>query len=54
MFSFTGLTESQCTKLIDEHHIYLLKTGRISLAGLNENNLEYVADCMNKVVLEDN
>jgi len=50
MFSFTGLSPEQCTELIEKHHIYLLKTGRISLAGLNENNIEYVADCIHQVV----
>lgn len=31
MFSFTGLTEKQCEILINKHHIYLLKSGRISM-----------------------
>ncbi|CAD7955221.1 unnamed protein product [Amoebophrya sp. A25] len=50
MFSFTGLTPEQCETLIKEHHIYLLKSGRISLAGLNKDNVGYVADCIHKVV----
>lgn len=53
MFSFTGLTPSQCEKLIKEHHIYLLKSGRISLAGLNKGNLEYVVNAIDKVVREE-
>lgn len=39
MFSYTGLTEQQCERLIGEHHIYLLKSGRISLAGLNKGDM---------------
>jgi len=52
MFSFTGLTPPQCEKMISEHHIYLLKSGRISLAGLNKGNVDYVASAIDKVVRE--
>lgn len=31
MFSFTGLTPEQVEILISKHHIYLLKSGRISM-----------------------
>jgi len=31
MFSFTGLTEKQCQILIEKNHVYLLKSGRISI-----------------------
>lgn len=34
MFSFTGLTEPQVAKLIEEYHIYLTKNGRISMVSL--------------------
>merc|ERR1740129_726360 len=50
MFSFTGLSAEQCERLISKHHIYLLKTGRISLAGINRNNVEYVAGAIDEVV----
>jgi len=50
MFSFTGLSPEQCACLTEKYHIYLLKSGRISLAGLNENNVEYVADAIDWVV----
>jgi len=50
MFSYTGLTEKQCERLISEHHIYLLKSGRISLAGLNKANMQYMVDCVDEVV----
>ena len=50
MFSFTGLTPAQCEMLIQKHHIYLLKSGRISLAGLNKNNISYVVDAIDDVV----
>jgi aspartate/tyrosine/aromatic aminotransferase len=50
MFSFTGLTPAQCARLISEHHIYLLKSGRISLAGLNKSNIQYMVDSVDEVV----
>merc|ERR1719436_529711 len=50
MFSFTGLTPQQCERLTNEHHIYLMKTGRISLAGLNKGNIQYMINCVDEVV----
>lgn len=50
MFSFTGLTEPQVKRLQDEFHIYMTKNGRISMAGLNSRNVEYVAKSIDKVI----
>merc|ERR1711874_458479 len=52
MFSFTGLKPAECERLIATHHIYLLKSGRISLAGLNKSNVQYMTDCMDEVIRE--
>jgi len=52
MFSFTGLNEAQVLKLREEFHIYMTKNGRISMAGLNTKNVEYVAKAVDKVVRE--
>jgi aspartate aminotransferase len=52
MFSFTGLTEPQVLKLRSEYHIYMTKNGRISMAGLNSKNVDYVAAAVDKVVRE--
>lgn len=46
MFSFTGLTPEQCERMINKWHVYLLRNGRISLSGLNDGNVEYVADAI--------
>ena len=43
MFSYTGLTPEQCEILIKKHHVYLLKNGRISMAGVNTKNVAYIA-----------
>jgi len=50
MFSYTGLTPTQVEAIISKHHIYMLKNGRISMAGLNTKNVEYVARAMDDVV----
>jgi aspartate aminotransferase, mitochondrial len=43
MFCFSGLTEEQVEQLRTIHHIYLTKDGRISMAGINTGNVEYIA-----------
>ncbi|MDC0610040.1 aspartate/tyrosine/aromatic aminotransferase [Vibrio sp.] len=44
MFSYTGFSSAQVDVLREEHGIYLIASGRMCLAGLNENNVEKVAD----------
>ncbi|KAI1775740.1 pyridoxal phosphate-dependent transferase [Hypoxylon cercidicola] len=50
MFSFTGLTEPQVLKIRSDFHIYMTKNGRISMAGLNTKNVEYVAKAIDQIV----
>jgi aspartate/tyrosine/aromatic aminotransferase len=50
MFSFTGLTPEQSTAMLEKHHIYMLKNGRISMAGINSKNVKYVAECIKAVL----
>ncbi len=52
MFSFTGLTPGQAVRLKDDFHVYLTKNGRISMAGLNTGNIDYVAKAIDQVVKE--
>ena len=49
MFSFTGLSEAQSTAMLEKHHIYMTKIGRISVAGLTTKNVQYVADAIKDV-----
>ena len=49
MFCFTGLSASEVAALTAEHHIYLTKDGRISMAGLNSSNVAYVANALHQV-----
>ena len=46
MFAYTGLTEEECMKMINDHHVYLTKDGRVSMAGVTQNNAQYIAEAM--------
>ena len=50
MFSFTGLKPEHVEKLRDEHSIYMVKSGRANVAGLNSANLKYVCNAIADVV----
>eukprot|EP01022_Parablepharisma_sp_SALTPOND_P028587 TRINITY_DN7119_c0_g2_i2.p1 TRINITY_DN7119_c0_g2~~TRINITY_DN7119_c0_g2_i2.p1 ORF type:complete len:421 (+),score=27.86 TRINITY_DN7119_c0_g2_i2:214-1476(+) len=50
MFSYTGLTPEQCQYMISKHHVYLLKSGRISMSGINTRNVEYLAKAIHDAV----
>ncbi|KAJ1840760.1 Aspartate aminotransferase, cytoplasmic, partial [Coemansia sp. RSA 2708] len=50
MFSFTGLSAAQVQRLREEFHMYLTDDGRISVAGLNSGNVDYVAMAIDAVV----
>eukprot|EP01084_Bolivina_argentea_P315832 547326_1 len=51
MFTFTGLTPKQVKVMIDKHHVYLLSSGRISMAGVATSNVNYIANAINDVVV---
>ena len=46
MFSYSGLTTEQVSRLREEFSIYAIDTGRICVAALNAKNLDYVADAI--------
>lgn len=50
MFSFTGLTPEEVAKLEKLHHIYMTSNGRMSMAGVNTHNVEYIAKAFNSVI----
>ena len=50
MFSYTGLTPQQVDRLREEFAIYLVKSGRMCVAGLNSRNIDYVASAMAAVL----
>jgi len=43
MFCYTGLTKEQVLRLREEYHIYCTDDGRFSLAGINSQNIDYLA-----------
>ncbi|TVY34675.1 Aspartate aminotransferase, cytoplasmic [Lachnellula subtilissima] len=47
MFGFTGISPTQINHLRAKHHIYMADSSRISIAGLNDSNFEYVAAAIN-------
>lgn len=50
MFSFSGLSEPVVQKLREKHGIYLVKSGRLNVAGINAENCSVlcsaIADCL--------
>ncbi len=50
MFSYTGLTPQQVERLQNEFAVYLVGTGRMCVAGLNDSNIEYVAHAFSEVL----
>ena len=52
MFSYTGLSVKQSERMINDHHIYMLKNGRISMSGITTKNVKYLAECIKKSVEE--
>jgi aromatic-amino-acid transaminase len=50
MFSYTGLTAAQVDRLREEHAVYLVRSGRMCVAGLSTRNVERVADAFAAVL----
>ncbi|AUM70915.1 amino acid aminotransferase [Pseudomonas fluorescens] len=50
MFSYSGLTVEQVTRLRNEFGIYALDTGRICVAALNQNNIDVVTKAIVQVI----
>jgi aromatic-amino-acid transaminase len=50
MFSYTGLSAVQVDRLREEFAVYLVRSGRICVAGLNTGNVERTASAMAAVL----
>ncbi len=50
MFSFSGLTPDQVAALRDNYSIYIVGSGRINVAGLTEENMDYLCRAIAEVV----
>uniref|UniRef100_A0A915BHK7 Aspartate aminotransferase, mitochondrial n=1 Tax=Parascaris univalens TaxID=6257 RepID=A0A915BHK7_PARUN len=49
MFCYTGITPEQVQRLINDYSIYLTKDGRISVAGITNHNVAYLARALHNV-----
>ncbi|XP_076322399.1 glutamate oxaloacetate transaminase 2 isoform X1 [Tachypleus tridentatus] len=49
MFCFTGMNPKEVEKLTADFSVYLTKDGRISVAGISSNNVDYLAHAMHQV-----
>ncbi|MDO9091718.1 MAG: amino acid aminotransferase [Rubrivivax sp.] len=50
MFSYTGLSAEQVDRLREEFGVYLVRSGRICVAGLNTGNVQRTAKAMAAVI----
>jgi aspartate aminotransferase len=50
MFSYLGITVEQVHALQSQHHIYMTDDSRVNIAGLRQQNIEYVAQAIAKVL----
>ncbi|MFT4835640.1 MAG: aromatic-amino-acid transaminase [Psychromonas sp.] len=50
MFSFSGLSVEQVNRLKEEFAIYIVGSGRISVAGMTKDNMQPLCDALVKVI----
>ncbi len=50
MFSYSGLTPMQVDRLKSEHGIYIVGSGRINVAGIDESRLQWLAKAVASVL----
>jgi aromatic-amino-acid transaminase len=53
MFTYTGLSAAQVDRLREEFGVYILRSGRMCVAGLNDNNVATVAEAIAKVLADE-
>jgi aspartate aminotransferase len=50
LFSFLGLSKEQVSTLVNDYSIYLVGSSRINVAGINQANIDYLAESIAKVL----
>lgn len=50
MFAYLGISQEAVERLQEEFHIYMMLDGRISIAGLNPDNIDYFVDALCSVL----
>ncbi len=53
MFSYTGLTAAQVDQLRDDHAVYLVRSGRMCVAGLTSTNVARAAEAFATILSRD-
>ena len=53
MFSYTGLTAEQVDKLREQHAIYIVRDGRINVAGINPGNVGPLSEAISSVLKQN-
>ncbi|KAG7194887.1 Aspartate aminotransferase, mitochondrial [Scheffersomyces spartinae] len=50
MFVYTGLSKEQMIALREKYSVYATEDGRFSISGINDSNVDYLANAINEVV----
>jgi len=50
MFSFLGVNLDQVQSLVNDYSIYLVNSSRINVAGINDSNIDYLANSLATVL----
>lgn len=50
MFSFSGLNKMQVDQLKNDHSIYIVGSGRINVAGMSEDRMDFLCQAVAKVI----
>ncbi|GAA5994431.1 uncharacterized protein JCM10292_002060 [Rhodotorula paludigena] len=53
MFAYLGISPEQVDRLAQEHHVYLTRDGRISVAGITKHNVRHLAESLHEVTKND-
>jgi aspartate/tyrosine/aromatic aminotransferase len=51
MFSFSGLTPDHVKALREQHAVYIVGSGRISVAGMTEGNMDALCTAIAAVLV---
>merc|ERR1712008_7700 len=49
MFAYSGLNKEQVLEMREKHHVYCTGDGRISMAGVTSENVDYIANSIHDV-----
>ena len=49
MFAFTGLSANAIEELRSKYSIYMPSDGRISIASINDSNIDYIVEAIHDV-----